>query len=247
MIMAAFVCILGFAAGAVYVRLAEGVSAEEKITDSEYVNQILDGVAYDEAEGARVWCDEWYKYTVLEGNTLRLYVELIADADSMDAEYIYTSKDEMEIMDAVLDIHGEMEKDFFTDGYVGYREMQNGYPTGGVASFCYDSEGRLFYATFRQGDSYDLDEGQFGDLNEAYELALNAIIEKYGAEKIYITSDYDPTAYTIIHLPDAGMCYRFEITAQYTTSAGDVVDAVFYPNINLFDLQNEGVESTLCF
>lgn len=239
------VCVVGFISGAVYVRTAQPVSADGRLTNRAYIEKVEGEVVWSEAQNAKVWDDRRYEYTVFDGDSEGvMYVERIADTESMDTEYVYTVEDEKKIIDAMLEVRGEMVKDVSLDNFNSYKEIYDGYPTGTVIAFTYDDNGKLYFIGARQGDTYDVSGVMVAD-NTLYDTAVEAVMEKYGDANVVINTKADEAVYKIINVPKEGLCYEYEIEAQYKITDEDTIDAVFYPRININNNTCVEVLSTL--
>jgi len=149
-------------------------------------------------------------YNVSYNENTSVYHFVYSGSKKSDSnQNLYTKKDAENIVEKLIKSEYELVIENESDYDIMYQEYQNGYPTGAYASFVFSDEGYLVEAYCRKGVIYDFDDSKMISVNKAYEIAKDAIIEKYGEEvKIKETTklDYETT----YNVKAKQLCYSIE-------------------------------------
>ncbi len=238
------VCIIGFAVGFLFKgSVAKAAKADDNV---EAVRE--EGWASDEAFPEEIYLCSYYN-DVFE-------VEMRKNASasfSSDSEtYLYTKKDVEMLNKKILGAECKLTRIEDSNG-LRFEEYQNGYPTGASSSYVFNDDGYIIGAFFREGKIYDFD-GPMIPYEEAYELALKAIPDKYNVENYGFEIDlYESSAescdYRIYYNPEQEkLCYDIEgfcgVVTGDTTLAGI---EVWFDVILAVDGSSVEVASTLTF
>lgn len=149
---------------------------------------------------------------------------------AMSMSYDFYSKEDVdELIYEMLGDTYEYRITMETDHNLVYSEFQNGYPTGGRASFVFDEAGYITEAHFREGELYNFDESTMMTKEEAFLLAIEAIRDKYGEDTI-IDGEADDYEFAYAYNGKAqDMCYKIkEVVGHIPDKIEANIDPVYF-------------------
>lgn len=215
------ICIIGFTIGFVYHDMI-----------SEELNAANKNKYDEEREMKDYYADIFSEdiYTASYNDSSKVvHVTKKNGISSEKSNKLYVKGDAKKLAKEMLDYEYELRLIDTTEYTLTYEEYKDGYPTGGLASYVFDEDGNIVEARFREGRIYDVDEETMISYEEAYGIAVDAIINKYGADTV-IEGDSSDYEYRIYYRPASeDLCYEImKVLGHMPSMVESDIDPVYF-------------------
>lgn len=212
------ICIIGFSIGFVCHELVfKEVDASNKIDSEQEVREYTD-----------IFSEDLYVSTYNDKSKI-VHITKKNGISKEKTNKLYSKVDAKKLADEMLHSEYELRLTDETDYGLSYEEYKDGYPTGGLASYVFDEEGNIVEARFREGTIYEFDEDTMISYEEAYVIAIKAIIDKYGAD-VDIEGDSSDYEYRIYYRPASeDLCYEIiKVVGHIPDMVESGIDPVYF-------------------
>lgn len=229
------VCIIGFSVG-----FFANKFSEDKVSPTVNASESVTNISPMDWDAEEIDCTDIFNeglYTTIYNESDRtIYVSAKEDMSTkaLLAAERYTADDAKYLATLMLGDDYELRLIDQADCGCMYEEYKDGHQTGGLATYLFDSDGYISEASFREGSVYDFDENGMISKELAFELAVEAIKEKYGADTVVegTVDDYEITTYYVPKRDE--ICYWIDrITGHVQKYVGTISDPVhFYVTVS---------------
>ena len=210
------ICVMGFSLGyfgrndmSDKMDAAENIGEFDDVSDMETEASVDTSKVDTQSESGEEYTLSSDMYTTSYDSKLLITYYSLKDEAVMSKSVNLPNKDDVwKLAQQMLECEHELRKTLDNGRRIRYEEYKDGYPTGACASFVCDENGNIIFAGFREGAVYDFDEESVISIEDAYEIGVEEIYNKYGKDTIVDGDVYD-YEYRIMYKPDLKkLCYQ---------------------------------------